>query len=108
MAYDLYKQHIKRNSLGKVTIRGYNKELYARVSSLPSSLSFTDLVQAFERLYSVELIQDAATTGRGKALLSGPFKMCRLVPWYEQIDAAVYGRSDVPQHLRKWCKTWTE
>lgn len=45
-----------------------------------------------------------------KAIAGGGsiFRLCRLIPWSLAIEEAVKERKDVPQHLVKWCKAWSD
>ena len=64
--------------------------------------------QAFERLKKLGLVKDIAPGPKVSAGRSSIFRLCRLIPWSQAIDEAVKERKDIPQHLVKWCKAWSD
>ncbi|GAA99848.1 uncharacterized protein L969DRAFT_43449 [Mixia osmundae IAM 14324] len=81
--------------------------------------SFQIFGKAFESLYDREVIMDASATSRKNIKTNeamacsitstrGRFRMCRLVVWPEEIDAALRATgASLPEHLHRWSKNWS-
>lgn len=65
-------------------------------------------IQAFESLKKQGLVKEATASGKQAVGGGSIFRLCRLVPWPFMIEEAVKGRKDLPQHLVKWCKAWSD
>lgn len=122
IAYERYSDHCKRAAAsGSSSTRAFNRGMCLRVSEMPmlsvrrtlvDEMLSTDTpleLQAFDRLKQLGVLKDASNTAKSIQLGAGSiFKLYRLVPWPAMIEEAVKERKDVPQHLAKWCKVWSD
>ena len=121
VAYERYTDHCKRAAAsGSSSSRAFSRGLCLKVGRVlppgghhrgPAQTKLTRMRfwQAFEKLRVLGLIKDVAVTARGGNVGGGSiFRLCRLVPWSSMIEEAAKERKDIPQHLVRWSKAWSD
>lgn len=113
IAYERYVDHCKRAAAsGSSSSRAFSRGLCLRVSTgVPTChccACLTNHLQAFESLKKLGLVKEVAAPGKQQLGGGSIFRLCRLVPWPFMIEEAVKNRKDIPQHLAKWCKAWSD